>query len=51
MIFIPCEDGISHNEIENATLEDCAAGCQVLLHAVLAQAEGMAAKSETTNPS
>jgi len=39
MIFIPCEDGISHNEIENASKEDCAAGCQVLLHAVLARAE------------
>lgn len=38
MIFIPCEDGISHNEIENATQEDCAAGCQVLLHAALARA-------------
>jgi hypothetical protein len=23
MIFIPCEDGISNNEIENATCEDC----------------------------
>ena len=39
MIFVPCEDGISHNEIENATLEDCAAGCQVLLHAALERAE------------
>ncbi len=39
MIFIPCEDGISHNEIENATPKDCAAGCQVLLHAVLERAE------------
>ncbi|MDD9877836.1 MAG: Zn-dependent hydrolase [Magnetovibrio sp.] len=39
MIFVPCEDGISHNEIENATPEDCAAGCQVLLHAVLDRAE------------
>lgn len=39
MIFVPCEDGISHNEIENATPEDCAAGCQVLLHAVLERAE------------
>jgi N-carbamoyl-L-amino-acid hydrolase len=38
MIFVPCEDGISHNEIENATLEDLAAGCQVLLHAVLEKA-------------
>ncbi len=39
MIFIPCEGGISHNEIENATVEDCAAGCQVLLSAVLERAE------------
>jgi N-carbamoyl-L-amino-acid hydrolase len=38
MVFIPCEDGISHNEVENATPEDCAAGCQVLLHAVLERA-------------
>ena len=38
MIFVPCEDGISHNEVENATPEDCAAGCQVMLHAVLEQA-------------
>jgi len=38
MIFIPCEDGISHNEVENATPEDCAAGTNVLLHAVLSRA-------------
>lgn len=38
MIFVPCEDGISHNEIENATTEDLAAGCQVLLHAMLEKA-------------
>ncbi|MEM8662114.1 MAG: Zn-dependent hydrolase [Pseudomonadota bacterium] len=35
MIFIPCENGISHNEAENATQEDIAAGCNVLLHAML----------------
>jgi len=40
MIFVPCEDGISHNEIENATPEDLAAGCEVLLHAVLEKAGG-----------
>ena len=40
MIFVPCEDGISHNEIENATPEDIAAGCQVLLHAMLDRAGG-----------
>lgn len=34
MIFIPCEDGISHNEIESATKEDCSAGANVLLRAV-----------------
>ena len=39
MIFIPCEDGISHNETENASPRDCAAGCNVLLHAVLERAE------------
>jgi N-carbamoyl-L-amino-acid hydrolase len=38
MIFIPCEDGISHNEVENASPEDCAAGTNVLLHAVLSHA-------------
>jgi N-carbamoyl-L-amino-acid hydrolase len=35
MVFVPCEGGISHNEIENARPEDIAAGCNVLLHAVL----------------
>jgi len=38
MIFVPCEGGISHNEIENATPEDVAAGCQVLCHAIRARA-------------
>jgi len=38
MIFVPCEAGISHNEIENARPEDLAAGCDVLLQAVLAAA-------------
>ncbi len=36
MIFVPCEGGISHNEIENAAPEDLAAGCAVLLRAMLA---------------
>jgi beta-ureidopropionase / N-carbamoyl-L-amino-acid hydrolase len=39
MIFVPCEGGISHNEIESATPEDLAAGCNVMLHAVLARAD------------
>ena len=38
MIFIPCEGGISHNEIENATPEHITAGCNVLLHAMLERA-------------
>ena len=38
MIFVPCEGGISHNELENARPEDLAAGCDVLLKAVLARA-------------
>ena len=40
MIFIPCKDGISHNEIEDASKEDVAAGCNVLLQALLDQAGG-----------
>jgi N-carbamoyl-L-amino-acid hydrolase len=38
MVFIPCKDGISHNEIESATPEHAAAGCQVLLQAMLQRA-------------
>ena len=38
MIFVPCEKGLSHNEAEYATPEDLAAGCNVLLHAVLSRA-------------
>ena len=38
MIFVPCKDGISHNEIEDASPADLAAGCNVLLHAMLARA-------------
>jgi N-carbamoyl-L-amino-acid hydrolase len=40
MIFVPCADGISHNEIESAKPDDLAAGCQVLLDAMLARANG-----------
>ena len=38
MIFIPCKDGISHNEIEDALPEHVTAGANVLLHAMLARA-------------
>ena len=36
MIFVPCLGGISHNEAESTTVEECGAGTQVLLNAVLA---------------
>ena len=39
MIFVPCEGGISHNEIENAAPDDLAAGCAVLLRAMLNAAQ------------
>ena len=39
MIFIPCKDGISHNEIEDAKPEHITAGCNVLLQAMLARAD------------
>jgi beta-ureidopropionase / N-carbamoyl-L-amino-acid hydrolase len=35
MIFVPCKDGISHNESESASQSDCAAGADVLLQTVL----------------
>lgn len=38
MVFVPCENGISHNEAENAKAEDLAAGCNILLQAVLERA-------------
>jgi N-carbamoyl-L-amino-acid hydrolase len=38
MIFIPCADGISHNEAESAEPEHVTAGANVLLNAMLDQA-------------
>ena len=38
MIFVPCKDGVSHNEIEDARPEHLTAGADVLLHAMLEQA-------------
>jgi N-carbamoyl-L-amino-acid hydrolase len=35
MIFVPCRNGVSHNEAEHSSKEQCAAGAQVLLQAVL----------------
>ncbi|MCY0385890.1 Zn-dependent hydrolase [Robbsia sp. Bb-Pol-6] len=38
MIFIPCVDGLSHNEAEDALPHDVTRGADVLLHALLARA-------------
>jgi N-carbamoyl-L-amino-acid hydrolase len=35
MIFVPCKDGISHNEAESATPSDLADGARVLAEALL----------------
>ncbi len=35
MIFVPCERGISHNEIENAVPADLAAGARVLVEVLI----------------
>lgn len=39
MIFVPCENGISHNEAENANIDDLHAGANVLLNTMLNAAE------------
>lgn len=39
MIFVPCKDGISHNEIEDAKEAHLTAGANVLLHAMLELAQ------------
>ncbi|WP_338910518.1 Zn-dependent hydrolase [Mycetohabitans rhizoxinica] len=38
MVFVPCIDGISHNEVEDAKPEWIEAGANVLLHAMLERA-------------
>ena len=38
MIFVPCKDGLSHNEAESITQDQAAAGAETLLRAVLALA-------------
>jgi N-carbamoyl-L-amino-acid hydrolase len=43
MIFVPCIDGISHNEVEDAKPEWIEAGCNVLLRAAVETANAMTA--------
>ncbi len=38
LIFVPCRDGISHNELEYCSPEHVTAGANVLLHAVMQRA-------------
>ena len=35
LVFVPCQDGLSHNEAEWAEPDHLTAGCNVLLHAAL----------------
>jgi N-carbamoyl-L-amino-acid hydrolase len=44
MIFVPCIDGISHNEVEDAKQEWIEAGCNVLLRAAVETANAMGAE-------
>ncbi|MBC9902801.1 Zn-dependent hydrolase [Achromobacter xylosoxidans] len=45
MIFVPCKDGVSHNEIEDAKPADLEAGCNVLLDAMVARANAQEVRS------
>jgi N-carbamoyl-L-amino-acid hydrolase len=38
MIFVPCKDGLSHNEAESAEPEHLAAGAQTLLQTMVTRA-------------
>jgi N-carbamoyl-L-amino-acid hydrolase len=42
MIFVPCRGGVSHNEAEFSSKEQCARGAQALLQAVLDFDRGLA---------
>jgi N-carbamoyl-L-amino-acid hydrolase len=46
MIFVPCRGGISHNEAEFSSKEQCAKGAQVLLQAVLDYDRQLAERGE-----
>jgi len=49
MIFVPCRSGISHNEAEFTSKQQCAAGAQVLLQAVLDYDRALAERNITTS--
>ena len=35
MIFVPCQDGLSHNEAESIEPDAAGRGAEILLHATL----------------
>ncbi len=45
MVFVPCEKGLSHNELERAEKADVAAGANVVLRAVLALDQQLAERA------
>ncbi len=47
MIFTPCLNGISHNEAEYSSPEECAAGANVLLHTMLEASERIAKEHQS----
>ena len=49
MIFVPCEDGISHNESENAEPSDLEDGANVLLLAMLKRAGIVSSDTDDAN--
>jgi N-carbamoyl-L-amino-acid hydrolase len=49
MIFVPCHGGVSHNEAEFSSKEQCAAGAQVLLQAVLDYDRKLAERHRATS--
>ena len=46
MIFTPCLNGISHNEAEYSSPDECGAGANVLLHSMLEASERIAKEHE-----
>jgi N-carbamoyl-L-amino-acid hydrolase len=50
MIFAPCKDGISHNEAEFCSLEQCGKAAQVLLLSVLEYDRQLAAAASRGRP-
>jgi len=51
MIFTPCKGGISHHKLEDTKPEECAAGTNVLLHAMIGASKRIAAQSTKVNES